>query len=419
MVIKKYLTSKTVEASGWICGLVTAAVSNYFILPLLTNKVEKMPLLLSRVGKMPVTITVGLALGLVIMLIFIKLTQYLISFLYRRYNFFAGEKIAEVDRLSKKERKQLQLRIRFISRIIGVSVLLGVIGFFGTFAILKTVIQPLQKVASIKMKDGSIQKINVKEFRKRLLFERSRYRNINNNKSENKYFEYTLGFAAIILEKMTNEVLIREEAERRNLEVKKEEIDVYGPTTAYFRSITHVEILGNKLKEAFSHDIPFEEERVCFKLIRFESESDASKAVTQYLNNGNYSILYEKATKGLVRNATGMIRDWSSASELTRDFNLNFSDIVFNMRVGDNYSKPVEAVKGWYLIQVLGHEQRKMTEEWRKQRGEDAFRNWLEVHRTRITEFPVWMKRVPKLKKDIVDPGYNPLDKKEKPEWYF
>lgn len=313
-----------------------------------------------------------------------------------------------------------------------------------------TVIEPRRAVAQVRMKDGHVVKVTTREFQRRLEFERARIvhqKELEAARSNPAFgttleIDYrqlsTLAFAGSILDRMTKEILIEEAAQEAGLKASEEEVDALiqlvdtapsalapaSPSSAAnpavapkpvmatapskvrlkmdpkeipanYREIIRREILEKKLRADHYRSIPIEEERVQLRLIRFEFEPDARRALATLSNPSSFDDLYKKATAGEIASATGMIHDWSSAAELQRDFNLSFSQAVQPLQKGDYIKEPVAAARGWYLIQAADRGPRTMSEEWRKQRGEDSYRRWLENQQVRITQNPLWMNRVP------------------------
>lgn len=389
-MLKKIISAQNIEISGWILGLVASVISNYIIIPIIKNNLYKLPSIINKIGKMPIVIVSGLLISFIILIIFVNISQYISNIIFNKNN--------NVKKQSKKDKKLIKNRFKTIFNYSILSILLIVLIFIGIFFFLNKVIYPHQTVATIRMIGDEIHKIKTKEFTKRLLFERDIHNIIK--RKDDKNFKYTISFGAIVLGKIIQEFFIKEEAIKRNITVNKQEIDKYAPASEYHREIIKLELLENKVREAFYKNIPESQDSVKFQLIRFEVKSDADTAVEDLMQNKNFDDLYNKAINGKIKNATAMVRDWSSDTELTRDFNINFSKTVFNLKTGTFSQNLLEASRGWYIIKITGHEKRKMSEEWRKQRSDDAFNNWMELNKTRVTENPVWMKRIPKKKEE-------------------
>jgi hypothetical protein len=315
-------------------------------------------------------------------------------------------------------------------------------------------INPSRPVARISNRDGMATILTTHAFQRRLAIERTRGVNLQKEQAAKANIhpadfepDYrplaTLSFAAGVIDRLTREVLIQEESARRGVTVSDDEIDltiarVYdlvvwpkdtppppNPSAAAwlaakpdmreqarkvrveaqrrleqdglpkdYRQIVRLELLEDKLKDAFFSDIPIEQDRVIFKLIRLETEADA-QAASAFLRQGEtFDALYDRVAQGLVSGATGTLRDWSSRAELERDFNVQFGQTVMGLRAGESVNQLIAAAHGWYLVKVEHREIRKMPEDWRRQRGVDAMRTWLEQQNTRIVQYPEWMKYV-------------------------
>ena len=73
-----------------------------------------------------------------------------------------------------------------------------------------------------------------------------------------------------------------------------------------------------------------------------------------------------------------------------------FAEAAFSLDIGE-ISEPVETDFGWHIIQVLGHEERPLSENAYQQKVDQAFNTWLEEkrkeYRPQIAED--WMNSVP------------------------
>lgn len=316
-------------------------------------------------------------------------------------------------------------------------------------------IEPNRPVARVTHRDGTVSKLTTRKFQQRLEIERTRRLNLQkaaaikagHNPSRRFKPDYrpvaTFGFAAGVIDRLTRENIIKEEADRRRLIVTDDEVDLVIARTydlvvwpketpapanssaaawleakpelreevrktrletqgrlerdglpAEYREIVRVELLEEKLRDAFLNDIPLEEDRVMLKLIRLETEADA-RAVAAAMSQGEtFDALYARVGEGTVSGASGIVRDWSSRTELERDYNAPFSQAVMDLSEGDALSQTLGALQGWYFVKVDRREIRKMPVDWRHQRGLDAMQTWLAQQNARIVQDSGWMRRV-------------------------
>lgn len=316
-------------------------------------------------------------------------------------------------------------------------------------------IDPRRPVARISNQDGTTTILSTHAFQRRLEMERTRSVNQQKERAAKAKIhpadfepDYrplaTLSFAAGVIDRLTREVLIQEETSRRGITVNDDEIDltiarVYGlvvwskeapvPTNSSsaawleakpemreqarqthteaqrrlkkdglpndYRQIVRLELLDEKLRDAFYAETPVEQDRVVLKLIRLETEADAQTAAALLGKSETFDIFYNRVTQGMVSGATGTLRDWSSRAELDRDYNIQFGQKVMSLHAGEVVSQPLVAAHGWYLVKVDSRELRTMSEDWRRQRGLDAMNMWFARQNTRVVQDPGWMKRVP------------------------
>jgi hypothetical protein len=316
-----------------------------------------------------------------------------------------------------------------VFNVFGLSMLIVLAGLLGALLTLKVVVEPRQPVAQVTLSDGRIQAITSAEFWERARFERTRSRSVEDD----------LSFGATVLDQMTREILVRDEAARRGLSVSGEEIDQhivqvytadpagaatvpampaplpsltpaprpakyqtdlktwarYGLTEAEFRDILRAEILEKKLREAFFQDLPAQQDQVRLRLIRYDLEPDSWLVPDPGWNADAFAALYDRVMAGQVAGANGAILEWSAPDDLERDFNPALREAAFRLPVGGVFPEPISAAGGWYLGQVLSHDLRALPEDWRRQRAESAFEQWLAAQQTRVVRFPRWMTRVP------------------------
>jgi|GEM_PF-5790674 len=317
-------------------------------------------------------------------------------------------------------------------------------------------IEPHRAVAEIKHVDGTVTKLTTRAFQTRLGIERTRSINLQKStaaksrRSPEEYFEpdyrplATLSFAAGVIDRLTREIVIEEEAGRRGLSVNEDEID-FVIARAYdlvplpadpaapshrsaatwletkpelrdlvrktrveaqqrlerdglsqdYRKIVRLELLEEKLRDAFFASIPAKQDRVTINLIRFETETEAKNAAVLLERGEGFDSLYARAMNGQITNAVGTPRDWSSRAELERDYGVPFAETALSLKTGECLRQPLAAAHGWYLFKLSAREIREMPEDWRRQRGLDAMQIWFTQQNHRIVQYRDWMNHVP------------------------
>lgn len=344
------------------------------------------------------TIVIGFGLGVILML-------------YAIYGLMGWENNAPYQRKDARALAQKSER----RRVVYLLLLILPLSLAGAFILWEAVIKPNQPVARIRLEKGKVYRITTREFLKRLRYEQER-KQATDTASSHTGVTGGLGFAGAVLERMTREVQVEDLAKRRGIQANEKEIDAeirrnqtkeknpslkarpvqhYNLTDVEFRKLYKTEVLGKKLREAFFRAIPVKQEQVRLKFIRFERRVDAQRAVSGNWNAVAFERLYERIGQGEVGSATGMVRDWSSLSELKKDFNSNFGKKAYQLAPGQCFIRPEPASRGWYLVKALEHKSRALPEEWRRQQGDNVYQDWMIGQQVNVTQYSIWMKRIP------------------------
>jgi len=159
-----------------------------------------------------------------------------------------------------------------------------------------------------------------------------------------------------------------------------------------FREIVRVYLLRQKLTDAFTADLPTQQEQVWIKDLVVADEETA-KTAKQRLNNGEdlSKLVTELSTDPNMKSKGG------DAGWLTRDaMEASYADVAFKLSIGQ-ISDPVQDSRGWHILQLVDHRTYQLSTTEYDQLRQDNFQKWLTTQREASTVkiFDYWMNRVP------------------------
>ena len=158
------------------------------------------------------------------------------------------------------------------------------------------------------------------------------------------------------------------------------------------RSAYRAEIFRQKLTDEITKDTPRTEEQVWARHILVETEAEA-KAAEDLLKNGvDFAQLAKKNSKDTGSAANGGDLGWFGKGQMVPEF----EQVAFKLKVGE-ISQPVKSQFGYHIIQVLGHENRPLSQSQYDQKKQTEFTNWLTSAQKAATvkTFDIWKERVP------------------------
>lgn len=170
-----------------------------------------------------------------------------------------------------------------------------------------------------------------------------------------------------------------------------QELSEMGLTEADIREIVYMTLLRQEFLDYVSKDVAHGEEQVWARHILVATQEEAN-AVIARLNAGEdfAAIAAEVSTDG-TKDSGGDL-GWFSKDAMVEPF----ANAAFELRVGQ-ISEPVESEFGWHIVQVLGHEDRPLTQSQFQQRAQEAYDAYLLTLRDKYTVeiFDNWKGIVP------------------------
>ncbi len=160
------------------------------------------------------------------------------------------------------------------------------------------------------------------------------------------------------------------------------------------RQLIKDQLLRQKLQDAVLEELGVErtQEQVWARHILVPDEALA-KTVLERLNNGEdwNTLAAELSTDESNKNKGGDL-GWFGRGMMVKEF----EDAAFSLQVGE-ISQPVQTSFGWHIIQVLGHENRPLSDSEYENLRSQKFVEWLQQIRDNATieEKDYWEERVP------------------------
>lgn len=177
----------------------------------------------------------------------------------------------------------------------------------------------------------------------------------------------------------------------------KDSVDRYskdfGMDEALFRKIFFTQpLLRQKLYDAITADVKPVEEEVWARHILVATEDEANQAYAKLQAGEDFGNLAKQISIDTGSGANGGDLGWFGRGMMVKEF----EDAAFSQPVGE-IGKPVKTQYGYHIIQVLGHEERQLTESQLNQAKQTAFSAWLTQTKAdaKITTYDFWKTIVP------------------------
>jgi parvulin-like peptidyl-prolyl isomerase len=164
-------------------------------------------------------------------------------------------------------------------------------------------------------------------------------------------------------------------------------------TEADLRRIFEGIILREKVKQTLTADVSYEQDQVWARHILVADEASAQAAWERLSSNGeDFAALAAELSTDQSNAQQGGDLGWFGLGMMDPEF----EKVAFNLPIGE-FSSPVQSQFGWHIIQVLGHENRAITDSEYRQLVEQKFQDWIQAQRqaSKIETFDYWLDRVP------------------------
>lgn len=147
-----------------------------------------------------------------------------------------------------------------------------------------------------------------------------------------------------------------------------------------------------KVYDIITKEVPHEDEQVWARHILLADEATAQAVLKQLANGADWHTLAaENSTDPGTKDSGGDL-GWFGRGRMIAEF----ENAAFDLPIG-KISQPVQSDFGWHIIQVLGHENRPLTETEYQQMRDAKFQEWLAEARkaTTVKIYDYYLDRVP------------------------
>ena len=174
------------------------------------------------------------------------------------------------------------------------------------------------------------------------------------------------------------------------------------------REVIASQLYRKKVMEALTKDLPRTQEQVWARHILVPDKQTAETVETRLKQGEDFAKLAAEFSTDQATKDNGGDLGWFPVGQMDPAF----EKVAFNLKIGQ-ISDPVETQFGWHIIQVLGHEDRPLTDAQYQQLQLTKFNEWLTQQRSKenVQTFDYWRERIPTeptIPPDILQAASNP-----------
>ena len=162
-----------------------------------------------------------------------------------------------------------------------------------------------------------------------------------------------------------------------------------------YRSWIESSLFLEKLQEQMQAETPTMADQVQLFYLIVDDEERANEVAARLDAGEDFQALVDELQEDETVTAYGGEMDWSPQSILESRFEPDVADLAFSMEVGER-SQPIVSQDGmrYTIIEVLGHEEHELDQYLRDQLGEQAFQEWVESQQEQVVR-GTYRDRVP------------------------
>ncbi|MDY6876904.1 MAG: SurA N-terminal domain-containing protein [Chloroflexota bacterium] len=162
-----------------------------------------------------------------------------------------------------------------------------------------------------------------------------------------------------------------------------------------FRSWFEASLLVEKLQEQMSAEVPTVADQVKLLFLAVDSEEQAHELVARLDAGEDFQTLADELEEDEEVTGYGTELDWFPKDLLEDNLGAELADLAFSLEVGER-SQPVLGQDGvqYYIVEVVGHEERELDPFMRQRLGTDAFQEWIDAQQI-LVERKIYGDRPP------------------------
>jgi len=161
-----------------------------------------------------------------------------------------------------------------------------------------------------------------------------------------------------------------------------------------YRTWVESSLLMDKVREQMRAELPTTDDQVKVRYITVDDEQRAQEMLSRLEAGEDFQALVDELRADEEVNGYGYELGWFPKDMLSSSLGETIAQQAFDMNVGER-SQLIQGEDGnWYIIEVLGHEERPLEEYILNQRADEAFQSWLDTQQIKV-ERGSYRDRVP------------------------
>ncbi len=167
----------------------------------------------------------------------------------------------------------------------------------------------------------------------------------------------------------------------------------YNINESDLRYVIEAQLYRDRVMKAVLADMARTQEEVWARHILVEDEQTAKDLLQRVQKNEEWNKLASEFSTDTSNKDQGGDLGWFARGRMVTEF----EDAAFALKVGEIVSQPVKTQFGYHIIQVLGHEERPLSNSVYESQRQQKFQEWLDQQRqaSKIDIKDIWMQRVP------------------------